>query len=722
MSIEDYYDSNYSADQLKEIQSGIDDNLDVSMYDDVNLLAIQMRQIRLGLISGVMVSRYNSPEYDWFQMEEIRLGLESHIEIDKYARPDVPYMNMRQIRKGLIKGIDLSSYIRLDADILRQIRKSLSSNVDISAYVREGYNASQLSEIRIGLEKGLAIEDYIQIEYRGSSIKELCLGLEEGIDVNVYADTEYSWRQMREIRLGLLNHLDVGLYNNVFYDWRQMREIRLGLLAGLDVSSYAKLSFPYKEMRRKREHLESKVLNLGEEGAIGVEVGDISIAIVDFGMKAVMSCPEGTKYTKAAIDEAISNAKVVYGIKRDAINRVIDTVSKGEDIVIAEGVKPTEGSDGYYEFFFETNPSREPKELDDGFIDFVNVEWYVTVKREDKLCVYHPATKGSDGESVTGIKLPGRNGTELKVLTGKGFTKSVDGNEYFADYSGIIEYDDKRDTINISESLEVDEVSNVTGVIDFEGNVHIKHGVGVGSKIKAGGDVMVDGFVEACFIEAGGDVILKSGANGKGGPSLIKAAGQIMGRFFENIKLEADVLIQANYCLNCDIYSKGQLDLSSRKGLLLGGKTMVEEKINANNMGNTMGAPTRVTVGMNDRIRALGKEIQESIKNVRSELKILENAKDQFDDVYKPEERNGLEIYIKIENAIYTKEMQMKELKDKRQQYVDRIKELMSAKVNIRNHLYEGVRFDINGKIWNSEKDYNITITGDSNNIIVSKN
>jgi len=233
---------------------------------------------------------------------------------------------------------------------------------------------------------------------------------------------------------------------------------------------------------------------------------------------------------------------------------------------------------------------------------------------------------------------------------------------------------------------------------------------------------MVDGFVENCYIEAGGDIILKNGANGQGGKSLIKASGSIMGRFFENMKLEADVGIEATYCLHCDIYTKGTLDLSSRKGLLLGGVSVVEERINVNNIGNKLSTPTKVIVGMNDRIRNIGKEIQTDIKTVRGEIKILENACEQFKSLYTPEERNSMEVYLKIENAIYTKELQLTELKGKRQNYVDRIKEMMKAKVNIRNHLYEGVRFNFNGKVWNSEKNYNITMTGTPNNIIIVKN
>ena len=722
MTKEELLNSNFTEDQLAEIQAGIEDGVDVSLYAREELLAIQMRQIRLGLLSGVAVSRYNDAKLDWFQMEEIRIGLENHIDVDKYANASIPYMKMRQIRKGLMVGIDLTSQLDRKPEILRQIRKAAVARVDISKYVNEGYNASQLAEIRKGLEKGLNIEEYLVIEFRGSSIEEICRGLESGVDVSIYADEDYSWRQMREIRIGLESQLDVGKYINPFFEWRQMRQIRLGLSLGLDVSSYARLSFTYREMESRRKHLESQAFNLGDEGAEGIAVGDISIVIKDYGMTAVMTCPEGCRYTKDAIDAAMAESNVVAGIDKGAINRVINTTSKGQEIVIATGTPPVAGEDGRYEFFFDTNPSREPKELDDGYLDFVNVDWYETVEKDQRLAVYHPATQGQNGESVTGTIINARNGAELKVLTGKGFTKSEDGNEYFAEFSGIIEYNESRGTINISKTLVVDEVNNATGAIDFEGNVHVKKDVGIGAHICATGDVVVDGFVEACFIEAGGNIILKKGANGKGGKNLIKATGEIQGNFFESMNIEADVGIVANYCLNCEIFTKGTLDLSSRKGLLLGGHTVAEERIKANNIGNRIGTPTVVVVGMNDRMREIGKKIQVDAKTVRGELKILENACEQFKEKFSPEERNSMEIYLKIENAIYTKELQLGELKEKRQKYVDRIKELMRAKVDIRNHLYEGVRFNINGKFWDSETNYNITMTGSPNNIIITKN
>ena len=55
MTKEELLNSNFTDDQIDEIQLGIKDGVDVSLYAREDFLAIQMRQIRLGLLSGVMV-------------------------------------------------------------------------------------------------------------------------------------------------------------------------------------------------------------------------------------------------------------------------------------------------------------------------------------------------------------------------------------------------------------------------------------------------------------------------------------------------------------------------------------------------------------------------------------------------------------------------------------------------------------------------------------------
>lgn len=728
--MDDVLSAKFTKDQLEEIELGLKDDVDVSFYAKEEFLAIQMRQIRIGLLSGVRVSVYSDPTFDWFQMEELRLGLENHVNVEKYKNPQLSYRKMREIRKGLMAGIDLSNQAGKQPEVLRQIRKAYVDRVDISKYVEEKYNPGQLREIRKALVEGLKIDDYVSVEYRGSALHELIKGLQSGVDVSVYADPNYSWRQMREIRLGLENQLDVSRYSNNYYDWQQMRQIRQGLLVGLDVSSYAKFSLTAKEMERIRRKIENVAFNLipdevDEKDDISdseKKTGAVYVGVIEGGTKATLNAQKGTIYTKESIEEVLNSAGITYGKLEDVIEKLDGKEADGNPCIIAVGKKPVNGKDGKYDFMFDTKPSRKPKETEDGYLDFANVDWYETVEEDQALAKYTPATEGVSGITVTGEAIEARNGVEQKVITGKGFVKSEDGNVYIAEVTGIVEFNEEKMIMNVSNCLEVEEVTNVSGNIKFEGNVRVKGNVGVGANIYATDDVIVDGFVEACTIVSEGNVILKNGANGKAGRSLIKAKKQVLGKFFENMTIEADELIQANYCLHCDIYTKGKLDLSNRNGLLLGGHAIVEEKLNANNIGNKLATPTSIVVGMNDRYQKVGRIVLEKIKNVKKELEILQNACEEFQNKYPPEIRNAMEIYMKIENAIYTKQLELQGLEDEKEVYNKRVKELMSSRIDVRNHLYEGVKFELNGRIWNSEKKYNVSLYRDATSIIVSEN
>ena len=60
----------------------------------------------------------------------------------------------------------------------------------------------------------------------------------------------------------------------------------------------------YKEMENRRKHLEAAAFNLGEEGAEGTAVGDISVIVTDYGMKAIMTCPEGCRFVQLNLTRA----------------------------------------------------------------------------------------------------------------------------------------------------------------------------------------------------------------------------------------------------------------------------------------------------------------------------------------------------------------------------------------------------------------------------------
>ena len=67
--------------QQKQIELGLKNNLDISIYAKPELDFQQMNEIRLGLIDNLDVSKYAKSEYTWEQMEKIRLELKAKSEI-----------------------------------------------------------------------------------------------------------------------------------------------------------------------------------------------------------------------------------------------------------------------------------------------------------------------------------------------------------------------------------------------------------------------------------------------------------------------------------------------------------------------------------------------------------------------------------------------------------------------------------------------------------------
>lgn len=61
-----------------------------------------------------------------------------------------------------------------------------------------------------------------------------------------------------------------------------------------------------------------------------------------------------------------------------------------------------DGTDGYYEYKFDTNFDGKPKLLPDGSVDYWSVHSIESVTAGQVIAVYYPAVSGEDGMSVKG--------------------------------------------------------------------------------------------------------------------------------------------------------------------------------------------------------------------------------------------------------------------------------------------------------------------------------
>ena len=720
---QDYYlGAGFTQDQISEIQEGLELGLDVSVYAKKEFFAIQMRQIRLGQIEKLPVEIYASPVYDWFQMEEIRRGLQDGVDINVFANPSISYDKMRQIRLGLNEGVNLSNYTRLDAGVLRELRKALLSKIYIVDYIQQGYEAEQLEQIRIALEKKLDIVPYLQKELRGVSIHEIMEGLEKGLDVSCYAKVEFSWQQMREIRLGMENRVDVSYYANPFYDWQQMHEIRLGLEKGIDISSYYTLMYTATDMRRMRLALQKALegLDFSTEQTRFETFQDISVTISSDEMEAFVYVTDTHKVTKEQVMKALSMSHVTRGIREMEINKFLKGGFKDKTFVAAKGKLATEGSDGWYEYFFKTELDKQPKLLPDGSVDFSEIEWFEFVEEGQQIALYHDAEMGTDGFTVTGRLLPARKGSERSVLIGQGFTLMPDQRTYTASTSGRIELHGNR--IDIDRTLALQEVSLATGNITFDGSVFVSGNVGVGAVIQATGDVVVNGYVESAAIESlEGSVFIKQGVNGNAVGN-IKAAKTVRGKFFESCRVYAGDEIQAGYCLNCDLHSENRIIVSGKNGQVAGGTVYAKNFIDMSYAGNRVGLATTFRLGLNDEIYRKQDDVDARIAEANKQLEILRNAYADFHVKYPPEVRNTMDMYLKIERAIFTKEKDVDDLMLYKMEMENELKLAKNAQAVIHDTLYEGTVFEINGKHWTGMQARNVTVKRVAERVTVYRN
>ena len=716
-----YEKEGFSKDQIDEIEIGIQKGLKVSHYAKKEFLAIQMHQIRLGLEEKLAVNKYASIEYDWLQMEEIRKGLKSGVDVSKFAYPKMSYEVMRQIRKGLEQGIDLPYRNGWSAGVLRELRRALLAKINIIKYIREGYKEEQLREIRKAIEGGIDIDPYISIGYNGACIHEIVEGLESKLDVSIYVKEEYNWQQMREIRLGLKDRVDINYYTNVLFNWQQMREIRLGLEEGLAVDSYATLMYTEREMVKKRNALLASYVQESSEKNEYIEQTleseeelEFSINISRDEMEAVILFhTNNRKMDRESLFTNLFKAGITHGIDDSAVNLIVKGNLSQEYLVIARGTKPEQGSDGKYEFFFRTQLSKKPVILKDGSVDYKNIDWMESVKKNQKIAYYHGAQEGKDGRTVTGKVIPARKGKELKMLSGKGFELLPDRKTYISAKDGKIEY--VNDKIMITDMLELDDVTTATGNIQFDGSVYIRGNIGKGVSINSTKDIIVDGFVEAADLSAQGDIILKKGCNASGGGS-IKAGRDLMARFLEGAQIHTQGSVKINYCMNCDIYAEEKIEAT---GMIAGGISYAASGIKTADIGNVSGIRTIVRVGQDEEFLKREVLLNEKICEVEEELQMLQRATEEFQAKYPVEIRNTNQVYLKLEDAVYTKKLELEKLtnaKDSMEQYKEKFKD---ASIEVTRSIYEGSYIEISGATWRAKNVNRVTLRKEGSRVAI---
>jgi hypothetical protein len=365
---------------------------------------------------------------------------------------------------------------------------------------------------------------------------------------------------------------------------------------------------------------------------------------------------EGEEYTISFLLQMLAEKGVTTGVDRDRLSQMISNQVYNQEVLVAKGISAVDGQDGYYEYHFNANFDKKPKVLPDGSVDFWSVHSIEQVEAGQTIAIYHPAIQGSDGISVKGRALTGKRGREQMPLKGKGFTRSEDGMSYTADIDGKIE--SQNDRIVILPIHEVQgNAEQAGGNIDFRGDVIIHGSVESGVSIKATGSITIDGVVEACELEAGKEIILRSGMMG-GNKASVKTKGSITAKFFEFTTIDCDGDIQADVLMDCNVSCRGRVILTGARGSIIGGEVHAIRGVEVTTLGNEAEKKTAVYVGAGievySRVKVLEKKIQatkDNLDKVEAGLKQFETLEQERGVSYANDPRRMSLLRVKIKDA-----------------------------------------------------------------------
>ena len=110
------------------------------------------------------------------------------------------------------------------------------------------------------------------------------------------------------------------------------------------------------------------------------------------------------------------------------------------------------------------------------------------------------------------------------------------------------------------------------------------------------GSITVDGVVEACTVEAGGDLVVARGVQGDN-QAVIRAHRNVIAKYLENCCVCAKEGLFSDCIINCDVYCDGTVDVRSGRMTIIGGNIRAGKIVYAGTIGSRTETKTNILLG-----------------------------------------------------------------------------------------------------------------------------
>ena len=236
-----------------------------------------------------------------------------------------------------------------------------------------------------------------------------------------------------------------------------------------------------------------------------------------------------------------------------------------------------------------------------------------------------------------------------------------------------------------------------SGHINCDGDGDIRGDVHSGMLVKASGSIEIKGHVGNCFINAGKDITIQQGMQGKFSGRL-KAGGDIYCKFFENTSAEAKGNINVRSVLNSKLEAEGKVIVEGKDSVVLGGTIHAIQGIEVADAGNDMEVKTVLSAGALQSVIERNKELDIMIDAVEEQLKLLTRAVKSMENMMPGTvSKEAEDRRMKIIQAKVIKSMEHKQLRDEKAKTDALIQSGKNAHIQVQKTIWPGCQVEIAG-------------------------
>lgn len=400
---------------------------------------------------------------------------------------------------------------------------------------------------------------------------------------------------------------------------------------------------------------------------------------------------------------------IVFGIRKKAINTIIQEKIYDQKVIVAKGKDAIHGVDASIRLSFnsekkqapETKSTSENEKEEVKSVDFKELDWIIDVAADEILATKIPAVEGTDGMDIFGKPIIAKVPKDINLTAGKNTYITEDGLYLKSKIDGQV--NQKGKSISVEPILNIQgNVDYSTGNIDFLGTVIIKGNVVSGFSVKAGEDIYVEGLVEDCTLESQGKIVVNNGILGNEEfLHTIYAKEGVKAQFVQHMKIKTDGSLDVSkHILHSYVEVGEKVICTSGTGKIIGGEIKAQKGIECNIAGGPFETPTKLILDVYTEIvkeeSEINKEmliLEENKFKIEKLLKDVEPIKDSLPEEMREKTEEALKQLAAINNRYVVLQETRADIEEQRQ-------EIRNQQIKVLNKIYPGVIIKIGREIY----------------------